>query len=75
MAAPVAPGISGAAPRPFAPSSVNSGSVVGGTVSYTYTLQDPVSNALGSDQATESFAIGVNVVQTHPGIESMRHVL
>ena len=37
MAAPVAPGISGAAPRPFAASSVNSGSVVGGGVGGPYT--------------------------------------
>ena len=36
-----------------------SGSVAGGTVSYTYTLQAPVSNAAGSDQATETFAVVV----------------
>ncbi|SDI07923.1 VCBS repeat-containing protein, partial [Pseudomonas benzenivorans] len=36
-----------------------SGTAAGGTLSYTYTLQTPVSNALGSDQASESFAVVV----------------
>ena len=39
-----------------------SGTAAGGTVSYSYTLQDPVSNALGSDQATENFAVVVTDV-------------
>ncbi|WP_300653700.1 retention module-containing protein, partial [Pseudomonas sp.] len=36
-----------------------SGTAAGGTVSYTYTLQAPVSNELGSNQASESFAVVV----------------
>lgn len=37
MAAPNGPGISGAAPRPFAPSSVNGGPIAGGGVGGPYT--------------------------------------
>ncbi|MCC6077129.1 retention module-containing protein [Pseudomonas sp. GCM10022188] len=36
-----------------------SGTAAGGTVSYTYTLQAPVSHAAGSDLATESFTVVV----------------
>ncbi|PAU53757.1 hypothetical protein BZL42_22065 [Pseudomonas indica] len=48
-----------------------SGSATGGTVSYTYTLQDPMSNALGSDQATESFAVVVTDADGSSGTDSL----
>src|SRR3990167_2722016 len=48
-----------------------SGTALGGTVSYSYTLQDPVSNALGSDQASESFAVVVTDVDGSSANDSL----